>query len=134
MPRSQNGPSSRRVERRPGQGPVAITSIYKIDKLIDLKRARTQGLTDDEEELQQLARSKVPKEYQDLLHVFSKKESDRLARRTHLDHHIDLLPSVNLEELGYSALYKISLEELEAYRKYIIENLAKGFIIPSDTP
>ena len=66
--------------------------------------------------------------------MFSKRESDRLTRCTYLDHYIDLLPSVNLEELGYSALYKISLEELEAYRKYITENLAKGFIVPSDTP
>jgi hypothetical protein len=36
--------------------------------------------------------------------------------------------------LGYSPLYKMSLEELEAAKEYIVKNLAKGFIINSHVP
>jgi hypothetical protein len=35
------------------------------------------------------------------------------------------------EYLGYSPLYKIIIVELEAIKKYLLENLNKGFIAPS---
>jgi hypothetical protein len=34
----------------------------------------------------------------------------------------------------YCLLYKMSLEELEAAKQYIQENLDKGFIVPSQAP
>ena len=39
-----------------------------------------------------------------------------------------------LNRISHSPLYKLSAEELEAARKYIIENLNKGFIVPTSTP
>ena len=37
--------------------------------------------------------------------------------------------------LTYNHLYKLSEQELQAVKKYIIENLEKGFIVPSkDNP
>jgi hypothetical protein len=36
--------------------------------------------------------------------------------------------------LGYSPLYKIITAELEATKKYLLENLDKGFITPSQSP
>jgi hypothetical protein len=36
--------------------------------------------------------------------------------------------------LGYSPLYKIITAELEATKKYLLENLDKGFIAPSQSP
>jgi hypothetical protein len=44
---------------------------------------------------------------------------------------------VELEQenaVGYRPLYKMNVEELEAAREYILDNLYKGFIIPSNTP
>jgi len=38
------------------------------------------------------------------------------------------------EHLGYSPLYKIITAELEATKKYLLENLNKGFITPSQSP
>ena len=38
------------------------------------------------------------------------------------------------KELSYSSFYKMSTEELKALRKYLTENLAKGFIEPSQAP
>lgn len=38
------------------------------------------------------------------------------------------------DTVGYEPLRKMSLEEAEAAREYILENLEKGFISPSDAP
>jgi hypothetical protein len=41
------------------------------------------------------------------------------------------LEANNKKVLKYNPLYKISLEELETIKEYLIENLSKGFIEPS---
>jgi len=37
-------------------------------------------------------------------------------------------------DFGYSPLYKILFKKLEIYRQYVIDNLKKGFIKPSNIP
>jgi hypothetical protein len=63
--------------------------------------------------------------------VFSKWESNKLPDYKSYNHYIELTGD---QELSYSPLYWITLKELEATREYILENLNKGFIVPSNTP
>lgn len=55
-------------------------------------------------------------------------------RRPRVDYKIELTQGYSEEELRYNPLYKMSLEEAEAYKKYIVDNLYKGFIESSYTP
>jgi hypothetical protein len=47
------------------------------------------------------------------------------------NYRIDL---TKLNKLGYSPLYKIITAELEETKRYILDNLYKGFIEPSQAP
>jgi Reverse transcriptase (RNA-dependent DNA polymerase)./Integrase core domain. len=115
---------------------ISETNINEIEHFIQNKREnalRAEQLPDDEETLRRLAFEQVPKEYHDLIDVFSKVESDQLPpRRPGVDHDIKLTGDPH--ELGFSPLYKMSLEELEACRDYIHDNLHKGFLEPSVAP
>ncbi|KAI0991102.1 hypothetical protein K3495_g17085, partial [Podosphaera aphanis] len=75
----------------------------------------------------------IPPEYADFADVFSKAESDKLPPHRAYDHKIEL-EGQGERSLKYSPLYKMSLDELEAVKKYITENLDKGFIEPSHAP
>jgi hypothetical protein len=70
----------------------------------------------------------VPAEYIEFLDVFSKKISDQPAPHRSYNYKI-VLESENT--LGFSPLYKISIEELETLKRYFIKNLDKEFIAPS---
>lgn len=77
----------------------------------------------------------MPPEYHEYLDVFSKAESDQLSSfRPRHNHKIELLEGSRPEDLGFSPLYRMTADELEACRKYITENLHKGFIESSDAP
>ncbi|KAL1979106.1 hypothetical protein VTN96DRAFT_6844 [Rasamsonia emersonii] len=104
---------------------IFITSLCEIDKLIQYKKESGDGT--EEEEL----RKQIPACYHDYLDVFSRKASDTLPPSRTCDHKIELTRE---NMLGYSPLYKQSAEELEAAKKYIMENLDKGFIEPSNAP
>jgi hypothetical protein len=101
---------------------VFVTSLHEIDRIIDHKRDEKRQA--EEEELG----SKVPVYYHDYLDFFSKEASDALPPSRPNDYKIELESELTL---GCCPLYKLSLEELEAARQYIIENLNKGFIEPS---
>jgi transposase InsO family protein len=104
---------------------IFTTSLYEIDRVIDWKKEAE--FRQEEEELRQ----QVPECYHDYLDVFSKVASDTLPPQRPYDHKIEL----EMENtLGYSPLYKMSVEELDAAKKYIVENLHKGFIEPSSAP
>jgi hypothetical protein len=75
----------------------------------------------------------VPDKYKDYTHVFSKAESNILLLYRPYDHKIQL-EADGASSLYYSPLYKMSAEELETVKKYLIDNLAKGFIEPSQVP
>ena len=62
--------------------------------------------------------------------MFSKAKSDILPPHRSYDHKI-VLEEDTKKLLKYSPLYKMSLDELEAIKKYITKNLDKGFIEPS---
>ena len=73
----------------------------------------------------------VPEEYHDLLDVFSKKDSDTLLPHQKYDHKIILEEE---QKHGHAPLYKMSLQELDAVKRYLDSHLAKGFIQASLAP
>ena len=80
-----------------------------------------------EEEIKRL----LPKEFHAYIDVFSKKEADTLPPHRDCDHHITLtgdLPS------RHTPLYRMSDEERAACKRFIEENLSKGFIEASQSP
>jgi hypothetical protein len=73
----------------------------------------------------------LPPKYHDLVDVFSRNNANKLPPHRPYDHKIILqegkLPPVCL-------LYSMSHEELKALRKFLDENLEKGFICASTSP
>jgi transposase InsO family protein len=107
-----------------------VTSLAEVEAIIAQKHQILVGSLDAVEA--QTLRSRVPPEYHEFLDVFSKRESDSLPpSRGPRDHKIQLESDL---QLGYCPLYKMTLEELEAAKGYIEENLEKGFIVPSAAP
>ncbi|KAF3393349.1 hypothetical protein DPV78_009733 [Talaromyces pinophilus] len=102
-----------------------LTSISEIKKTI--KNKLNSAKAEEEEEIKQ----HLPEWYYEFADVFSKINSDKLPKRKEYDHKIELEKEV---ELGYCPLYHMIAEELQAAKDYIIENLEKGFIVPSSAP
>jgi hypothetical protein len=73
----------------------------------------------------------LPQEYWPHVDVFSKKESDKLPPHRLYNHYIKLEKEDNL---SFSPLYKMTTEELEIVKQYLVDNLEKGFIEPSQAP
>ncbi|KAI7969145.1 hypothetical protein EIK77_006050 [Talaromyces pinophilus] len=105
---------------------VFITSLSKIKKAIEDKERPGEDHLEEEEIKQHL-----PEWYHEFTDVFSKIKSDKLPERKKYNHKIELEKEV---ELGYCPLYHMSTEELQAAKDYIMENLDKGFIVPSNAP
>jgi transposase InsO family protein len=73
----------------------------------------------------------VPDAYREFEDVFSKEASDTLPPHRLYDHQIHLdQPNT----LGFSPLYKMTTLELEETKRYLLDNLSKGFIEPSQSP
>jgi hypothetical protein len=79
-------------------------------------------------------RRTLPIEYHDLIDVFSKKDLDTLSpRRKGIDLKIELEKDADPRQtIRYAPLYLINTEELAAAKKYLQENLRKGFITTSN--
>ena len=105
------------------------TTLYELDKLIDEKWEERQ--VEDEQRTQELITAKLPKCYASYRDVFSKAESDKLA--PHGDHDLKI-ELVDEPKLGFTPLRKQTLEELVTCKKYLIDNLNKGFLSDSNAP
>ncbi|KAH0375210.1 hypothetical protein KCU92_g10240, partial [Aureobasidium melanogenum] len=75
-------------------------------------------------------RTKLPAEYHQFLEVFSQELSDSLPPHRSYDHKIPLLENASPP---FGPLYGMSRDELQVLKKYLDENLAKGFIRPSSS-
>ena len=117
--------------KRPGSE-FRYLSLAALDAILLKKRLEEHPL-DDEENLR-LIQERLPEEYAAFTYVFSKTASDTLAPyREGVDHKIRL--TAPEDTLTCNHLYKLSEQELQAAKKYITENLNKGFITPSkDNP
>jgi hypothetical protein len=112
---------------RKKQVELCMTSLHEIDKRIeDLKGPEVP----EDPELEDI-KKQLPKQYWEYVDVFQKSKSDELPSPKPYDHKIEL---VKEQELGYSPIYRLGLEELEAAKEYIIDNLNKGFITASQAP
>jgi len=60
--------------------------------------------------------------------VALKTESDKLAPHRLYDHQIELEKDALTSDLKFHLLYCILSKELEVVKKYLVENLDKGFI------
>lgn len=76
-------------------------------------------------------KSMLPEDYWIKEHVFSQKLADTLPPHRPEDYDIPLLPG---KQPPYSPLRGMSQDELRVLKKYLEENLAKGFIRPSNSP
>ncbi|SPC63495.1 uncharacterized protein UHOD_11281 [Ustilago sp. UG-2017b] len=73
----------------------------------------------------------IPPEYHQYLDVFSRVEADKLLPHHTYDHQIPLEEG---KSPPFGPIYSLSEHELKTLRGYLEENLAKGFISPSDSP
>ncbi|KAI9036656.1 reverse transcriptase family protein [Aspergillus affinis] len=108
-----------------GKSDCFITSLAQIDKIIDEKNYPERQL-----EVEKL-KEQIPESYHGFVDVFLKSASDTLSPRRENDYRIEL---TDKNTLGYSPLYRYSAKELEAIKAYLVENLQKGFIVPSAAP
>ena len=74
----------------------------------------------------------VPECYHKFLDVFSKKESDKVSPHSKYDHKIELVNGG--KDHGQAALRGMSKPQLEFVKKFLEENLKKGFIEASRAP
>ena len=105
---------------------VFTTSLYKIDRILEEKQEIETGETNNE-----LVARKLPKAYTSYKDAFSKAALDKLPLHRMYNHKIQVEGENNLD---YSPLYGQNVKELQATKKYITNNLHKGFIKPSQAP
>jgi hypothetical protein len=109
---------------------VFSTSIFEIDQILEHQQEkavpRPEGISEEE-----WIKKKLPVQYHRFTEGFSKAASDVLPPHRKWDHKIEL-ESENT--LTYHPLYKQTPAELEATKKYILENLDKKFIEASQSP
>ena len=108
---------------------VFATSLYEIDHILE-ERYSIDLLSIEETEAD-LAR--IPKAYNSYLDTFSKAASDQLAPHRPYDHKI-ILENGQESDLRTSPLYKMTAIELETLKKFLLENLHKGFLESSQAP
>ena len=124
-------PFHRHIRRKDTE--VFTASLHEIDRIIEEKRDAERQEEDLEE--QQAIQEKLPEQYCEYTDVFSKSASDEMPPHRLNDYRIHLEEGHSPEQsIGYSPLYKQSIEELKATCDYIIDNLFKGFIGPSTAP
>ena len=105
-------------ETEPDWKGKVLAVIYQID------------YSDDEALVE--ARLKEWSRYNKFRDVFSKRASDELPPlRRNVDHKIELTRD---NDIGHSPLYRQTTEELLAVKQYLLDNLDKGFIVPSNSP
>jgi RNase H-like domain found in reverse transcriptase/Reverse transcriptase (RNA-dependent DNA polymerase)/Integrase zinc binding domain/Chromo (CHRromatin Organisation MOdifier) domain/Integrase core domain len=75
--------------------------------------------------------TKVPGHYHEFLKVFDQSEADKLPPHRDCDHKIELQPGTTPP---HGPLYGMSEDELLVLRKFLQENLDKGFIRASTSP
>jgi hypothetical protein len=122
------------AKRRP-KSQSAGCSAQTRDLIYTLDADEQDALGDtsffDEEELRELQAS-LPTWLSNMASAFSKKAADTLLLSRPFDYKLRFN---GLEPLIKTAhLYKMSSLELEKMREYLVENLKKGFIKPSNSP
>ena len=110
-----------------------LASIIQLDNWINkLKNEEKEPdvqLNEVLPEILENVKRKLPPEYYDFLDVFNRKKVTELLPYRDADYKIEL--TGDPKELPKSRIYPLSLPKLRACKKYLTENLKKGYIIPS---
>lgn len=118
------------------------TSLRQLDKMIEdadpnNRRPFTVQVGNAIMSIDQVnVRDILPRQYHDFLDVFDRKAAEKLPPHRPFDHPIDLQKDADGREKmpPVHRPYSMTLPELEALRKYLDKELAKGFIRLSRSP
>ena len=120
------------VIRQKGTQPFSIT-MSELDKQLSglkdgIQLNKISEMTEDE---RRDLRTKVLKEFHDLLNVFDRKAAEVLPLNRTYNYKIEINSDGPLPK---SQLYPLSQFKLEKMKEYLEENLQKGFITSSNAP
>ncbi len=93
-----------------------------------VKVCETQALTADD------VKERLPSEYHDFLDVFDRSEAEKLPPHREYDHKLEFIDEDSKSKLPKSRIYPMSAHKLQEVKKYLDENLKRGFIVPSKAP
>jgi len=115
---------------------VLIASISTIspsepDLYIQAKATAATTLAQQEKKTVVPLEDLVPKTYHSFLHLFDKKSSERFSESRSWDHKIEMKEDFQPKVFKKYNLSPIEQQEMD---KFINENLAKGYIVPSQSP
>ena len=108
---------------------IRVISIHEVNHLIE-NWLNLSLLSQDEAELNQMVKEKLPQQYWEFVEIFSKKVSDQLLLHKDKINHDIILKNEN--NLTLSSLYSMSLKQLKLVKAYLKDHLKKSFIVLSD--
>lgn len=123
-----------------------ITSVHEIDAEISRRTQEVEiaalgvdeNMTPEEareakyQSNEDLVKERLPDQYKEFEDLFSKRASDKLPQhKPTVDHKIELDAENNL---SFEPLRRMTEDQLSETKRYILENLHKGFIAPSNAP
>jgi len=111
------------------QNIVYSLTLNEVDQ--ELQRRDELDDPEDDPNNDALVDEILPPEHAKFKDVFSKASSDVLPPHRSYDHRIELSPDADLKA---GPLYSQSATELAAVKEYLVDNLKKGFIEPSQSP
>jgi hypothetical protein len=124
-----------RVNLRRKENVLFATSMYEIDRELETREpiASEEGEVPagtrrpDESELQWLKRI-LPEEFRGHADVFSQEASNELPPHRSYDHTVKIEDPRGPESIGYSPLRQHSTHELQEMKRFLEENLQRGFV------
>jgi len=110
---------------------IFAMSLYDINKALETATPNPQDTEPAEPPDYERLKSLIPPEYHSFLPLFCESFANKLPPHRPYDHRIPL--KVGFEP-HFEPLYSLARHELEACKKWIEENLDKGFIRASSSP
>ena len=106
--------------------------MQEIERVIEDKEVIQAARERTRQENRELVDSKLLEYYKDYKNIFSIEKSNILPELEAWSYTVRVEKGKDLKEIiSYRLLYKQSIDELLVAKKYIVENLDKGFIAPS---
>jgi len=129
-------PAAFKANLKRAENTFFTTSLFEIERELGARKDPEPALSEqqqEETELQWLSRV-LPEEFREFADVFSKEASNVLPPHRPYDHKIQIDGPKGPESLGYSPLRQQSTYELQEVKRFLEENLQRGFIEPSQSP
>jgi len=123
--------SLKKLIRRKESVQIFAMSLYDINKAFETPTPNPQDTEQAEPPDYEQLKSLIPPEYHSFLPLFCQSIANKLPAHHPYDHRIPLKEGF---EPSFGPLYFLAHHELEACKKWIEENLDKGFIRASSSP